>query len=235
MPTSMFSTMPTVPQTKSAFSPEPIAGNSLTQYLRSLNNSLAPQSEQYQNVGQGLVGASLPGFQAAGDTSQKALSTLQPSVDYWTKILSGDEKTQLQAIAPQVQQIEAGYAGALAGASKNMARGGYASTIQANLPFQQAQDVSNVLAKLQPAAAQALVQAAQSQGSIAEVQSRIAGTLAQLGLSETQLGQQIMQTLLQSLLAGRGQDVQEHGQAMGLAGQATGSFEQGLMSGIRGG
>ena len=233
MPTSMFSTLPTTPRTSSAFVPQPIEGNSLTRQLRSLTNPLGPQSQEYQNFGQGMVGAALPGFEAAGTTSEKALSTLQPSVDYWTRILSGDKTAQLEAIAPQVEQIQAGYQGALQGASKNMARGGYASTVMAQLPFQQARDVSGVLAQLQPQAAEALVKAAQTQGSIAEVQSRIAATLAQLGLSETQLGMDIYNALMKALLEGRGQDVAEHGQMMGLAGTATTAFSQGLTGGMQ--
>jgi len=54
-----------------------------------------------------------------------------------------------------------------------------------------------------------------------------------LGLSETQLGMDIYNALMKALLEGRGQDVAEHGQMMGLAGTAMSAFSQGLTGGMQ--
>ncbi len=190
--------------------PEPIEGNSLTRYLRSVNNRQGQLGEQAFGQGTGVFG------QGAGIAGQGA-QTFQQPLDYWSAILSGDKKAQGNAIGPYASSVGQQFDTANRAASTMLPRGGYRSTIQAELPTQKAGMISQALLGLQPQAAQ------QIQG-IAGQLGQLGLGLGGLGLGEQGLGQGFYQQLLQSLLGGRGQDVTEHGQTMNLAGQLANPF-----------
>ncbi len=218
-----------------SISTQPMEGNSLTQQMRSIQNYMSTQGEKTFNKGQGILDQGLSGFPTAQasageamDTTRRAGSALDPAEDYWTKLLSGDQKTMNEAISPFARQAGTNYANATSQAGMNGARGGYSSTLQAGMPFAQARDVNEQLYKLQPAAAQGLNTVAGTrntiagtQGNIAGIQGQLATWLSSLGIDVSKLGQGFMSNAIASLLEGRGQDVGEHGQAMQLAGQTA--------------
>lgn len=197
------------------FQPQGIEGNSLTRNLRAITNVLPGYGEQQQQAGNRLL-------QYGGDITQSGLGTMQPSIDYFSALLSGDPTRTFQAIAPTVQNLDRVYEGATRGASQLMPRGGARSATLAELPFQKAGQVSNALFGLQPGAA----------SQLANIGTGVAGIgLGQqgVGIQEQQQALRQFQNVLQALLEGRGQDVAEHGQAMGLAGGLGGATIHGLL------
>lgn len=210
-----------------------LGGNSLTQSLRSVQNYQGTQGEKTFGEGRSITDTGIQGFGPAGttagtgvDTTQAALKTLSPAEDYWSKILSGDQATMNQAIAPYATQAGTNYANATSNVNMNGARGGYSSTLAAGMPYAQARDVNNELYKLQPTAATNLNTIAQTknaiagtQGNLAGVQGQLATWLSSIGIDVSKLGAGFLESMSQSLLTGRGQDVGEHGQSMSMASQ----------------
>lgn len=193
------------------FAPEPIEGNSLTQFIRALNNYLQQTGSNTFQSGQGILGSALPGFAQASQTAQ-------PAADYWSAILSGDPQKVSAAIAPSASAINNQYAAAQRGIQTTSPRGGFSAGLTAALPFERAGQVGNLAAGLQPMAAQQLPQIAGLQGSLAS-------SLGQLGLGQSGLGSNLLNLVSQNQLGVRGQDVGEHGQMLGLAGQLGQGFE----------
>lgn len=115
--------------------PEPIQGNSLTQYLRSLTNYGG-------NAGQSLLSS------GTGMTGQAA--------DYYSGILSGNPTALASAMQPEITATSNQYNGARQQANTFAPMGGGRSSLMASLPFQQAGTVSNIIAQARPMAAAAL-------------------------------------------------------------------------------
>lgn len=225
-----------------------LGGNSLTQMMRSMQNYMSTQGADTYDWGQGITGEGIQGFGAAGDTSGEALDTtrgaldtLSPAESYWAKLLSGDSKTRNEAIAPVATAAGLNWANVSKQASNNMPRGGYSATVMAGAPAAQARQVNEALYNLQPVAAKGLEsvagvkgQLAGQQAQIAQVQGQLATWLSSLGIDVSKLGQGFLDMATRSLLEGRGQDVQEHGQAMGMATSLAGNLMGGIDQGLRG-
>lgn len=192
--------LPTPPGQMGATYVEPMEGDSMTKWIRSQVAALQGQGAGISNYGQGLVG--------------QATDTMSPAASYWSKILSGDKAAMTEAVAPSVRMLQTSYDAARKNVNQNMARGGYQSAAAAELPFQRAGAISDLLSKLQPEAATQI--------------TNLAKILGDLGLSETSLGQNLLNMALNAQLTRRGQNVQEHGQAMQMASQQAAAFQQGL-------
>ncbi len=195
------------PSVGGSLTPEPIEGNSLTRYLRSINNQQGPQGNQAFGAGTALLG------QGAG-IIDKGVSTFDQPLDYWSKLLSGDKTAMGQAVGPYAAAVGKQFENAGRAADTMLPRGGYRSTAQAELPTQKAGLISDKLLGLQPEAAKQMT-------GIASLLSSLGIDVGKLGLGEQGIGGDIIGRLLQSLLTGRGQDVSEHGQAMELAGSTA--------------
>lgn len=184
---------PTPPTQSGGFAPEPISGDSLTQYIRALNNYLQQQGQDTFNAGQGTVGAGTNALAGASDT-------LKPSIDYWTALLSGDPAKMAAAVAPTAGAIGKQYDAAARSAQTFNPRGGFAGAAAAELPFRKAADVGNLYNQLQPAAAQALP-------GIAGTQAGIGQGIANIGLGQSGLGFNMFNLANNSQLTRRGQNV----------------------------
>lgn len=171
---------------------EPVTGDSLTQFLRSITNFLGASGQSGMATGAGTTGT-------GQDIFTGATKGAQPSLDYWSAILSGDPTATAKALAPMTDTVSKQYDAAARQTETGAPRGGGRSSALAEAPFQKAGAVGNIAAGLQPAAATSL-----------------AGTetaLAQLGLGETAAGtaqsglgiEQIMGAL-SGLLQRRGQN-----------------------------
>lgn len=161
--------------------PEPIEGDSLTRFLRSLTNLLGTS-------GQDLFGA-------GRETYAGGLKTFEQPLSYWSKLLSGDPRAMTEAIAPEAGMIVSQYDAARRAVSTQAPRGGARSTTLAELPFRQATDINTLLQSLRPEAAKQV--------------TSIADLLSKYGLAETGLGQSQLAMAIQGLLTRRGQNVQE--------------------------
>lgn len=129
----------------------PFSGNDLTQMGRSLTNLLGSTGGYYGQLGTGLLSGGL-------GVTQTGLQTMQPSIDFYTKLLSGDPSTVTSALAPTAANIANIFSGATDQASRGMPAGGYRASALANLPFAQAGMVGNAALGLQNQAAQGLGQ-----------------------------------------------------------------------------
>lgn len=201
--------------------PQPISGDSLTQYWRSLTNQMGNTGGQFLSAGVPTTNTGI-GYAGQGmDTFGKALSTLDPSVSYWNAILSGDPKALTAATAPTANALSSIYSGATNTASMDTPAGGYRSASLAALPQSYASQVGNYLLNLQPTAANALNTIAGTQAGIGAGQGQLGLGVGQLGLGQSGLGANIQQSALASLL-----------QKLGINQQATNSNMQALSSGL---
>lgn len=212
-----------------------LGGNSLTQQLRSTQNLMGTQGSGLLQQGQDIYNTGIQGFGTAGqttgealDTTRGALKTLSPAEDYWTKLLSGDQHTMNEAISPTTTQAGRNWANTNSNIAMGSPRGGYAGVLSAGTPQAMTREVNEELYKLQPTAATNLNTIANTKNAVGGTQSNIAGVqgqlanwLSSLGVDVSKLGAGLLDSLSQSLLGGRGQDVAEHGQAMQLAGQTA--------------
>lgn len=202
---------------------EPIEGDSLTQYLRSLFNL---GSNQYQGlmaggtqgVGQAMdmsrqaagalgpaaqtFGGLLPAAgQAMGAYGQMAQG-LAPALNYYQGIMAGGPDAMM-ALSPEIQQTRNSFQAAKNQLATTGPMGGGRASAMAQMPYQQGAALSNLYATARPAAAQAL----SSLGTAG------AGGLAGLGLGGaqglSQIGQFGLGTLGQLGLGeqGMGRDI----------------------------
>jgi hypothetical protein len=209
---------------------QPIAGDTLTRYFRSISNQMGQTGAGAFNTGAGVFGQGVGGVGTAQGTAgtalgtyDKAMGTVDPAAAYWQAILQGGPAATA-AIAPYATQVGTNYANANSTAQSMLPKGGYSSTVQAQLPFAQARDVNNSLLQLQPQAAQQLNTIAGTQGGLAGgqagvggLQGNLASLLLQGGLGQEGVGSNLLQSVLQGLLQKMGINVTESGQNKQLA------------------
>ena len=166
--------------------PQPVSGNPMTQFLQSSENNLT-------NIGGGA-------FSGGQSTYQAGLNDFGPSQQYWNDILSGNKVSMESAIAPEKSDILSQYRARRKQLAQQGGRGGGTNEAVASSEFAQAGDVAGLLQKLRP-------QAAKESGGIA-------AQIANLGLGESGLGAQELNTAIQSALSQSQQDVEKRGQNM---------------------
>ncbi len=123
----------------------------------------------------------------------QGVSALQPSLNYYSALLSGDPTATAAAIAPTTSGIMSQYDTAYKNLTDNAPQGGQRSGNIANLQGQEASSVGSVIQNVQPAAAQAL--------------GGLGLGLAGAGTAEQNTGQSALAQSLASLLGMRGQDI----------------------------
>ncbi|HLZ39391.1 MAG TPA: hypothetical protein VKQ11_00420 [Candidatus Sulfotelmatobacter sp.] len=175
--------------------PQPSSGDSLAAYLQSLTNRGATTGGDQTQAGGQLL-------QSGAGTTATGLNQFTDPINYWKAILAGDPNTTSSALAPTVANVNAQYDAANKSSSQMMPRGGFASTVRANLPFQKSAQVSNSILGLQPQAASALT-------GIANNESQIGLGQQGIGVNEQGVGLQQLQAALQALLQRRQQNVSQ--------------------------
>jgi hypothetical protein len=103
-----------------------------------------------------------------------AEKVLQGPLDFFSKLLSGDRQSAMEAEAPAVNSILSQYDSAKRAVSQFAPRGGGTASTLAQAPFKASDAITNLLASVRPEAAQALTQ--------------ISGLLSSLGLDESSIG-----------------------------------------------
>lgn len=188
--------------------PQPVSGsdNSLTAIWRGLSNLAGTTGAGLTQAGGNLISGSLPIIQSGTDmsgtgfgTTQTGLNTLQPSIDFYSKLLAGNPQATAQALAPTAANISSIYSGALNNATMGTPAGGYRAATIAGLPQAEAAQVGNAALQLQPAAAAALGQLGGEQAQIGAEQAGIGQGVAQTGLGVGQLGTVLTGQGLQTL------------------------------------
>jgi hypothetical protein len=113
-------------------------------------------------------------------------------MEYFSQILSGNKSQMESAIAPEKNDILSQYRAKRKQLAASGSRSGGTNEAVAQSEFSQAGDVASLLQKLRPQAAAG--------------ESDIAGKIAQLGLSESEIGSQQWLASLQAAVGIRGQD-----------------------------
>lgn len=177
-------------------SPQPVSGadNSLTAYFRGLSNLAGTAAPGLLQQGQGVLGTGL-------DVTGTGLQTMQPSIDFYQKLLSGDPTATTAALAPTAANIAQITAGATDQASRGMPGGGYRAATLAGLPFSQAAQVGNAALQLQPEAAKEL-------GQLGGEQAQLGLNLGQLGTILSGQGMQGLQNTIQDMMQKMGINIQ---------------------------
>lgn len=206
---------------------EPIQGNSLTQFIRSIEGLTAGQ-------GQGILGAGLDTTQQGlGLTSQglglvpgglaqaqSGATAAAPALQYLTSMVKGDQADLTQAAQPEIDQISQQF-DAVRNLVSQQPRGGGKASVLAESPFQKATAVGNIEANLQANAAPQLGNLATNLAGVGLGEANVGLGAANVGLGEAgvglgqeQVGQGLEGEAANIALTKEGQD---YGQASGYS------------------
>lgn len=159
---------------------EPIRGDSLTRFVRSLQNLTGQQGQEILGAGQGQF--------------QQGIEATAPVLQFLTQLVKGDQGDVTQAAQPEIDQITQQF-----DQIRNMIsmapRGGGKATALAEAPFQKAGAIQRTEGELR-------------KGAAAEL-SGLGTTLAGLGLEESGLGAGLETASQQAALTRRGQNVSQ--------------------------
>lgn len=147
----------------------------------------------------------------------QGVSALQPSLNYYSALLSGDPTATAAAIAPTTSGIMSQYDTAYKNISQNSPQGGQRSGNIADLQTKEAGSVGSVVENVQPAAAQAL--------------GGLGLGLAGAGTAEQGVGQSGLSQSLAALLGMRGQDI-GYSESQQQQNNALGSILGALLGGM---
>lgn len=147
----------------------------VTGQLSQLGQSATEAANQLRTTGTGLV--------------NQGTQTLRQPIDYWSKILRGDQGAVTSALSPEISRINSGYE---AGRRQleMMPRGGGRSELLSQLPFQQARDVQTLTQQARPLAAQQLFGAGTQQQQTGS--NLMTGSVNQINAA-TQVGRELLQ------------------------------------------
>lgn len=156
---------------------EPVEGNSLTQFVRSLHDLTGSQGQANLDTGT--------------QQFKTGVQEASPSIDYLTKLVKGDMSDVNDATRPQVDQITQQFDQVRNMISGSPRGGGKAGTL-AEQPFQKASAIARVQGDARTKAVGEL--------------GTLAGQQAQLGAGQQQLGFGLESLADQDALTMRGQD-----------------------------
>jgi hypothetical protein len=174
----------------------PTTGNSMTQFLQSLQSALTTSGSQAFGTGQTAFGAGLQDF--------------QPAQQYWQDILSGNKSEMESAIAPEKSSILDQYRAKRRSRAQLASRSGGTNEAETAAGYSEAGDVSKLLQTLRPQAA--------------KESSDIAGKIASLGLSESGIGNEQIFQALSAALTQRSQNFGQQSNEFGLASTLIGAL-----------
>lgn len=140
------------------------AGINSSDILRQGINLVGGQGVNLANLGNTILGT--------------GMGTLQPSVDFYSRLLSGDPATVTSALAPTASAVNQFYQPLISNAQMNMPRGGFSASTAAELPFTVAGKVGDAALGLQSTAADKLAQLGLDVSKIGELEQ----TLGQTGI-----------------------------------------------------
>lgn len=199
------------------------SGNSITQFLRSIEGLTGTSGQSAFTSGQNLLGPSQQLLGAGQGTFQTGVQSMAPALDYLTRLVKGDSADTDQALSPQIDAIKGNFNEARK-LIASQPRGGGKSTLLAEAPFEQAKQISNVKNTARTAATSQLSQLSETLASLGLQQSDVGLGEGQLALGESSLGAQLLGTSAGIAETTRGQDFEQQAalQSM-IASLATGA------------
>lgn len=193
---------------------EQIEGDSLTKYVKSMQNLMAAQGQQTYGQGQALLG---PGMQVYGQGQQgyqAGLGAMAPTLQYLTQLTKGDQADVSQAIQPEANRIKDSFA-----AVRNMIsaqpRGGGKAGVLAEAPYKEQQQIGDLASQARQGAAGQLGQFASTMAGLGLSQAQTGNEFMRTGLAESELGQQGLTNADQMALQRRQQNIASGGK-MGM-------------------
>lgn len=103
-----------------------------------------------------------------GDVLQSRVApAIDPAVGYWQRLLSGSRGEMVSAAAPEISAIGEGYRGAFKSLAELSPRSGGRTALISELPFRQARDITSLLQRARPEAAENLASAGTNLASLA--------------------------------------------------------------------
>lgn len=196
--------------TGAGLTPEPSGGNSITQFIRSIEGLTGQQ-------GQGILGAGQGQVQQGLDTTGKGVNALGPALSYLTNLVQGNQADLTQAAQPEIDQISQQF-DQIRNLISLQPRGGGKTTALAEAPFQKAGDIQRTEGAMRTDAAGKL-------GSLGTSLAGIGLGEAGVGINEAGLGENLEQLSSNTALTKEGQD---YGQATPI--QSFQQFAAGLNS-----
>ena len=79
------------------------------------------------------------------DLANRGLGEIQPALDFYRSILSGDRTEAMRTLAPETSRIGEGYNQALQSSRELIPRGGGGSAMRAEIPYRREADISNLI------------------------------------------------------------------------------------------
>lgn len=157
-----------------------------------------PSAMEQQVLNQNMEAQKL-GMDTGKNLIGMGTNTIQPVLNYWSSILSGNRGQMTSAMAPEISRIGQGYQTAANTSAALQPRGGPGASFMSELPFQQQRDVSTLLQQARPQAA----------GALGGLGGGILGQGANALYASTAAGQNILQQqeAMRKLEAERGKSV----------------------------
>lgn len=183
-------------------------------------------------VGMEAARGGIGALQSGIGATRGAMERLNPVIDYWSRLLSGNRGEMTSVLAPELNQIADNYRAAQMASANLTPRGGGRASLMQALPFQQARDVSTLLQTLRPQAAQGLGQTVGQLGGLA-------GQIGSLGSGLMSGGSNLLSSANQSLLAGTtaGRSIlefeAERRKRAVESGQGIGNFLHGILGNLK--
>lgn len=191
--------------------------DSLTQFFRSFENAQAQSGQKKNAAGQAEYGAGIGDYGAGITGLDKSQHDLQPAIDYFTKLLGGNTAEVTSAIGPEIDQISSQFDQVRKMTSETAARGGGKASSQAQTPFTQIQQLTNLISQARRGAATGLTGAAGQESSTASSRAGLGLQRGSLGLQESSLGFQDLTSAIQAAESRKGFNIQESGSNKQLA------------------
>ena len=172
--------------------PEPIEGDSLTQFVRSLQNLTGAQ-------GQGIVGAGMQQTGAGLQQTQSGVTAAAPALDFLTKLVRGDQADVTQAAQPQIDEITQQF-DQIRNLISQQPRGGGKASVLAETPFRKTEAVERTKGAMRTGAAGEL-------GGLATSMANIGLGEAGVGLGAAGVGTHLEQIAEQMAMERRAQNM----------------------------
>lgn len=145
-----------------------------------LGKKAAQPNSQESALSDQLLKTSQDAAQRGGTLLDTSTGALNPALNYWTNILSGNRNAATYAMQPEINTANQQFANARNQVSTYAPMGGGRSAIMAQLPFQQSSLISNIITQARPQAAQNLAQTGLGIGNLG---SQLYGTASNAGNS----------------------------------------------------
>lgn len=169
--------------------PQPVSGadNSLTAQQRGTANLAGQAAPTAFSIGQGMLGTGMGVAQGGLNVMGTGLQTIQPSIDYASRLMAADPTTVSMAAGGYATDVSKNLSNLL-NQTRALPSGGYGALVAQQAPQAAAAQVGNFELGLQPQAEQMLSQLGGEQAQIGQGMAGVGTNIGQLGTTLTGQG-----------------------------------------------